>query len=315
MQRRFRPMIWAAASLFAVSAVIAGCGDNGDSAGGDGTLRVLGSTSIVADWVEQVGGEHIDVESIVPANTDVHAFVLAPTDVRKMGDADLVFMVGAELESAFDNDIRANSGGDVIVLSEGMALRDTAEGHDHDDEHENGGDDDHDHGHGGVDPHIWMDIELAIEAVERISDVLVREDPDRADDYRGRTEAYIETLRELDEEIAGTLRDLPENRRYLVTFHDGHGYFAARYGLTMIGFVVENPDEQPSAGRYADLVDEIRERGVPFIYKEPQFDARVIEQLAADTGTEIRSLPSDTLSDDTPDYVSLMRAIASAIAE
>jgi ABC-type Zn uptake system ZnuABC Zn-binding protein ZnuA len=159
-----------------------------------------------------------------------------------------------------------------------------------------------------------MDIDLAIQAVERIRDTLVEMDPENADDYRNNADGYIGTLRELDDEIAETLAGIPENQRYIVTFHDAYGYLASRYELTLLGFVVENPEAQPSAARYAELVDAIQELNVPYIYKEPQFDARVIEQLARDTGAQVRSIPSDALTDDAPDYVSLMRAIANGIA-
>ncbi|MDZ7728759.1 MAG: metal ABC transporter substrate-binding protein [Dehalococcoidia bacterium] len=100
----------------------------------------------------------------------------------------------------------------------------------------------------------------------------------------------------------------------LVTFHDAFGYFAARYDLELLGFIVESPEEQPSASAYAELVDAIVEFEVPYIYTEPQFDARVVEQLADETGAGVRVLPSGTLSEDYPDYVTFMRTIAERIA-
>jgi zinc/manganese transport system substrate-binding protein len=341
-----------AAHIALVLGLLVACGndDEGDD-GRNGPLQVLGSTSIVADWVEQVGGEHVEVDSIVPWGTDVHAFVAAPGDIRKIGDADLIFIVGEHLESGFEGEIQANANGRIVVLTEGMTLDPFPDSHEHEDNHGHARDDDDDHGHdddghfhddddehghddnghahdnddehghddnghahGEFDPHIWMSPDLVIQAVERIRDTLVEMDPDNADDYRARAETYTRQIREMDEEIAGLLAGLPENRRYVVTFHDAYGYFAARYGLTLVGFVVENPEAQPSAARYARLVDEIRERNIPYIFKEPQFDARVIEQLARDTGAQVRAIPSDALSDDVPDYLSLLRAIASGIA-
>ena len=160
-----------------------------------------------------------------------------------------------------------------------------------------------------------MDIDLTIEAVEAIRDELSHLDPDGADYYRERAEAYIEELRELDNEIREQLAGLPEERRYLVTFHDAYGYFAARYGLTILGFVVEGPEEQPSASAITELVESIEELGIPYIFSEPQFSARVIEQIARDTGTTVRTIPSGALAEEYPTYVEFLRAIANGIAE
>lgn len=473
-------LLAAAALLLPVAA--AACGDDDNENGnGDGGLTVVASTTIVADWVKNVGGEHVSVSSIVPANTDVHSYVIVPSDIRRIGEADIVFMIGEHLESGFEGEITSNANGPIVELAEGLSLlpfpethaHDDHDDHDHDhdsagvdtwhacvhfeddpevhaagdssgegatlvglhtlfevqladgegyvsyefpeartyavfassdveitltdssgevvtpaadshdiedcdaigkwvayeipaegtyslfiedaeggavqlvvetaivedhegDDHDEHGDDDHDHEedghdhdeddehshdddhsghvHGEFDPHIFMDIDLTIAAVERIRDSLIELDADNADDYRANTETYVAQLRELDEELRAMLSELPENRRYLVTFHDAYGYFAARYGLELLGFVVENPDEQPSASRIAELVDEIRDRDVEFIYAEPQFNAQVLEQIANDTGAQVRRIPSDALSDEVPDYISLMRAVAEGIA-
>ncbi len=197
------------------------------------------------------------------------------------------------------------------------------EGDDHgdeeDDDHGDEEGDDHGdeggHAHGAFDPHFWMDIDFAIVAVEAIRDELTRLDPDGADHYRERAEAYIAELREVDAEIRELLAGLPEERRYLVTFHDAYGYFADRYGLTILGFVVEGPEEEPSASAITELVESINELGIPFIFTEPQFSARVIEQIARDTGATVRTIPSGGLAEEYPTYVEFLRAIARGIAE
>ena len=216
---------------------------------------------------------------------------------------------------------------------EDQANEDDDEGEDHGDEdedegedHGDEGDEDEDHGdedeeeghgdeHGAFDPHFWMDIDFTIQAVEAIRDELTRLDPDGADDYRERAEAYIAELREVDEEIRELLSALPEERRYLVTFHDAYGYFADRYGLTILGFLVEGPEEEPSASAITELVESITELGIPYVFTEPQFSARVIEQIARDTGTSIRTIPSGGLSEEYPTYVEFLRGIARGIAE
>jgi ABC-type Zn uptake system ZnuABC Zn-binding protein ZnuA len=297
-----------------IALVACACGGEA-SDGATDTLEIVTSTTIIQDWVRQVGGEHVDVSTIVPRETDVHSYLLVPGDIRRVGGAGLVFIAGAGLESSFAEDIRANAD-TVVELSDGLPLKPFPEGlaHDHDD----GDDDDGDDGEGShgaaLDPHIFLDIDLTIGAVERIRDELAAADPAHATDYESNAASYIAELRALDGEIASKLSALPESRRYIVTFHDAYGYFAARYGLQLLGFVVEGPEEQPAASDIARLVDEIHQHGVEHIYTEPQFNARVVEQLASDAGVEVRTLPSDALSDDYPDYVAFMRAIADGIA-
>ena len=200
---------------------------------------------------------------------------------------------------------------------------DEEEGEDHGDEDEEEGDDHGDedeeegHGdeHGAFDPHFWMDIDFTIMAVEAIRDELTRLDSEGADHYRERATAYIAELREVDAEIRELLAELPEERRYLVTFHDAFGYFADRYGLKILGFLVEGPEEEPSASALTELVESITELGIPFIFTEPQFSARVIEQIARDTGASIRTIPSGGLAEEYPTYVEFLRAIANGIAK
>ena len=189
---------------------------------------------------------------------------------------------------------------------------DEDEGEDHGDEDEEEG---HGDEHGAFDPHFWMDIDFTIQAVEAIRDELTRLDPEGADYYRERASEYIAELREVDAEIRELLSNLPEERRYLVTFHDAYGYFADRYGLTILGFLVEGPEEEPSASAITELVESITELGIPFVFTEPQFSARVIEQIASDTGASIRTIPSGGLAEEYPTYVEFLRAIANGIAE
>ena len=425
MNRIHVPKLALAAILtgaLALAALACGGGDNGsntpstpsDANGATGTtsanggsgderterIAVLASTSIVADLVERVGGDRVDVSIAVPVGGDPHTFAATPGLIRLASEADLLVVVGSSL-ARIEDDLARSTDGAVLALTDGMALRPFPEalahddhgddhadeddhghdedgddhadeddhghdedgddhagedghdedgddhadeddhghdedgddhadedGHDEDgddhadeDGHDEDGDDhadeddDHGHDHGSVDPHFWMDIDFVIEAVEAIRAQLARLDPAGAEGYRERADAYAAELRALDAEVAATLADLPEERRYLVTFHDAYGYFAERYGLTVLGFVVEGPEEEPAAGAIAGLVERIRALGVPFIFTEPQFSARAIEQVARDSGAAVRTIPSGSLAEEYPSYVEFLRAIARGIAD
>ncbi len=293
----------------ALTAVACGGGEDGGSGGDDRALAVVASMTVIEDLVANVGGDRVEVTSIVPSGADAHTFAISPTDIRKVAEADLLVIAGAAL-GAIEEDLAREAKGSVLVLTEGMDLRPFPEGLAHADEEE-----EEEEGHGVFDPHFWMDVDLSIEAVEAIRDELSRLDPDGADGYRERAESYIAELREVDEEIREMLSALPEERRYLVTFHDAYGYFADRYGLTILGFLVEGADEEPGAKAITELVESITELGIPFVYTEPQFSARVIDQLANDTGASIRTIPSGGLSEEYPTYVEFLRGIARGIAE
>ena len=215
-----------------------------------------------------------------------------------------------EADAAADDDEDADHADEDEDEGEDHGDEDEDEGHGDEEEEEGHGDE-----HGAFDPHFWMDIDFSIQAVEAIRDELTRLDPEGADYYRERAAEYIAELREVDTEIRELLADLPEERRYLVTFHDAYGYFADRYGLTILGFLVEGPEEEPSASAITELVESITELGIPFVFTEPQFSARVIEQIASDTGASIRTIPSGGLAEEYPTYVEFLRAIANGIAE
>ena len=403
MNRIHVPKLALAAILtgaLALAALACGGGDNGSGNSGDANgasganatssangggderveerIAVLASTSIVADLVEQVGGERVDVSTAVPVGGDPHTFAATPGLIRRASEADLLVVVGSSL-ARIEDDLARSTDGAVLALTDGMDLRPFPEalahdedgddhadeddhghdedgddhadedgddhadedgddhadedgddhadedgddhadedGDDHADEDDHGHDeeDDHGHAHGSVDPHFWMDIDFVIEAVEAIRAQLARLDPAGADGYRERAEAYAAELRALDAEVAATLADLPEERRYLVTFHDAYGYFAERYGLTILGFIVEGPEEEPAAGAIAELVERVETLGVPFIFTEPQFSARAIEQVARDSGAAVRTIPSGSLAEEYPSYVEFLRAIARGIAD
>ncbi|GAB4324135.1 MAG: metal ABC transporter substrate-binding protein [Dehalococcoidia bacterium] len=299
-------------ALITLAVIAAACGGGADE--DDSRLDVVASTTILAHFVEQVGGDEVTVQALVPAGADAHTFSLTPGAVRDIARADLVVIAGSGL-GAVEDDMMRNARGRVLVLTEGMPLKPFPPGLVHGDGNDPGDTDDDDHDHGAVDPHFWMDIDLVATAVEAIRDALVALDPERADIYTGNAAAFAADLEALDAEIREMLAGLPEQRRYLVTFHDAYGYFADRYGLTILGFVVEGPEEEPSAATIAALVREMRERDIGYVFTEPQFSSRVVEQLARDTGAVVRTIPSGSLSDEYPTYREFMLAIARGIAE
>ena len=191
-----------------------------------------------------------------------------------------------------------------------------ADGHDHEeegDDHENGDGDGLARADG--DPHFWLSVPNAMVYVRNIADALAAADPDHAADYRARQEAHLAELRALDEEVRATVARIPRERRVLIVFHDAFQYFAAEYGLELAAAVLPaSPSQQASAGEVARIADLVRERGVPAVYREPQFAGDVIAAIADATGARMLTLYS-VFADGAGDYAALMRANAQALLD
>ena len=185
---------------------------------------------------------------------------------------------------------------------------------DHDDDHDDDHmDDEHGHDHGAGDPHFWQDPRLVVHYAEQIAAGLTMADPDNAATYAANLAAYIGELNELDTYISNALSGIPEARRTLVTFHDAFGYFGARYGLEVMAFVGgHGGDVAPDD--IVNVLNLVRERGLPAIFSEPQFAADALEQVARDANIKvgvIRSIPDR----EGLGYIEMMRGNADTLAE
>ncbi len=326
MAHRGRSRVSRILSIVGLIALIVACGsddDGGSGADGDEQLQVVASTSVIAQLVQEVGGDMVDVETLIVAGVDPHTFELAPGDVQDVVAADLIFINGLELDDYIAEDaVDAGDDVEVIVVTDGVDLLESGDHHEHEedanheDEHEDEHDevgeheedegeehedeDDHehdeddadehdDHEHGEFDPHVWQDPIRVKVMVANIADALADADPDNADAYRDNAATYEETLDETDAEIRGLIDALPEDNRKIVTNHEAFAYFADRYGLEIVGTVIPGTSSEadPSAGDIAELSELIEHEGVKAIFAEALIDPKVAESLAADTGVEI----------------------------
>jgi ABC-type Zn uptake system ZnuABC Zn-binding protein ZnuA len=304
---------FAIVSLIALtSIVVAACGADARDASSPtvaasdaNPIDVVTTTTIFADFVQQVGGDRVAVQSLVPTSADIHTFTISPSDIRAVSAADLVIVGGAGLEASFEDAVTDHVNGAVVVLTDGLGLSELRPQFRSD-----GGDSPSAR---AVDPHFWLDVTMTIRAVESIRAALVAVDETGAPQYDANTARYIGELERLDREIADALGALPPERRVLVTFHDAFGYFAARYDLEILGFLVEGPEEEPNAGDVADLIEAIESRGVPLIFTEPQFESSIVNRVASEAGADVAVLYSGFLNEERPTYIELMRGNARAL--
>lgn len=295
-----------------------GCGVTPAPTEGDdeGPPAVLAMESYLADIVGNVAGERATVSALIPTGVDPHAFEPSPSDVARASDADIIVFSGAGLEG-FAEQLLDNARPEQVVIdaSEGLVSRTVPES-----EAELLEEEDDDHALEG-DPHFWLDPISVIHYVERVRDGLSEADPEGEAVYAANAAAYIEELRQLDVWIREQVEQVPSERRLLVTNHESFGYYADRYGFTVIGTVVPGVTSgaTPSARELAQLVDRIRETGAPAIFLETGANPRLAEQVARETGVQVVSglythSPSEP-DGPAPTYIEMMKYNTTAIVE
>jgi len=172
-------------------------------------------------------------------------------------------------------------------------------------------------GAGAVNPHLWLNVAYAELYVQRIVAALQAAAPAKQAALRVSGDAYLARLAALDVAIRAQIATLPAANRKLVSYHDAFPYFAAAYGLTIVGTVVPGPGQDPSAGQVVALIDAIRASGVKAIFSEAQFNPKVEQQLAAEAGvTVVSNLYNDALGAPPLDtYEAIMRWNSDRVVE
>lgn len=277
----------------------------------EGPLSVLATTTIVADVVASVGGELIELQTLIPAGVDPHAYEPAPADLTAIANADVIFVNGFGLEESL-MDLLVNAKCPIISLSVGIEgrvfgqeeLGDLSEG----DEIRVG----------QIDPHVWFDPASVENWVGRIRETFGRLDPEHARTITGNSGTYLERLKELDHWIEERVAVLPEGRRLLVTDHLVFGYFAERYGFEMVGAIVPAASTlaEPSARELARLEDQILSLGIKAIFIGAPTNPNLAQSIATDTGVRLIQVYTGSLGSPgsaADDYVSFMRYNVNAI--
>lgn len=264
-------------------------------------MPVVASFSILADLVRRVGGDRVEVTSLVGPDADAHGFEPSPADAGRVAGARLVVVNGLGLDGWIDRLVKAGgrSAPTLVVASRGVAAM------------ADPGQPGHGHGH-GMDPHAFQSVANARLYVATIRDALAAADPDGRDAYAANAAAYLAELATLEAEIRRELGRIPAGRRRVITSHDAFGYYAAAYGLRFIAPRGVSTDSDVSARDVARIVRQIRAEKVPAVFLENVSDPRLLEQIARESGARLGGrLYSDALSQpDGPagSYVALMRA-------
>ena len=280
----------------------------------DRTIPVVATFSILGDMVERIGGEHVEVTTLVGPDGDTHVYRPTPADARSVSEAEVLVVNGLQFEGWLDRLIDASDFRGVRVeATDGIELitgehdeHVEGEGHDDHDEHdehaegeshddhdehdehaEGEGHGHHDHDHGAFDPHAWQSLRNAVVYVDNITAALAKADPGNAGHFYRNRETYVDELEALDSEIRKIVAGLPSNSRTVVTSHDAFQYFGRDYGLTFIAPQGLSTESEASARDVARLVQQIRDQGIRAVFIENVADSRLLERIADETGATI----------------------------
>jgi zinc/manganese transport system substrate-binding protein len=278
-------LIAATLALFASSAIAAE------------PLKTVATFSVLGDMVKSVGGEKVEVTTLVGPDGDAHVYEPTPRDAKALASASVIFVNGLQFEGWIDRLIKASgTKARVVVVSKGVKPRVLDTGHDHD----HGSGPGHEHGHrhhSNVDPHAWQNIENGVIYVGNVANGLVAADPRNAAEYRANARGYSAALLLAHASVKAKFSRLPKTGRTVVTSHDAFGYFADAYGLTFLAPEGLSTEGEPSAADVARLIRQIKRDKIRAVFMENMSDPRVLNQIVRETGAKYGgTLYADALS-------------------
>lgn len=263
-------------------------------------IKVVASFSILGDFVRNVGGDRVDVHTLVGPNGNAHVYAPSPADARKAADAKAVFVNGLGFEGWLERLVKASgTKAPVIVTTRGITPRGRES------------DGDHGHDHGRADPHAWQSVANAKVYVGNIRDGLIAIDPAGKEAYTTNAAAYLRKLDALDREVRDTVAKIPADRRAVITSHNAFGYFADAYGIDFTAPQGVSTEAEASAKDVAAIIRLIRGKKAAAVFLENVTDPRLLTQISSETGAKIGgTLYSDALTEpqgDAPSYIDLIR--------
>jgi len=265
-------------------------------------LNVVASFSILGDLVRNVGGDRVNVTTLVGPDGDAHVYAPTPADARKIADAKLVIVNGFGLEGWLPRLVQS-AGGKASIVTATAGIAPLTLGSD-------------------ADPHAWQSVANAKTYVGNIRDALVAADPASGQVFRANADAYLAKLDTLDGEVRAAVVQIPQTRRKVISTHRAFGYFAAAYGVEFIAPLGVSTESEASARDIAGIITQVRAAKIPAVFLENIADPRLMGRISAETGARVGgTLYSDSLTaekGDSPTYIAMVRhnikALTSALS-
>ena len=243
-------------------------------------IKVVSTFSILGDMVQNIGGNNIELTTLVGANGDGHVYEPTPADAKSVAAADVVFVNGLGFEGWIDRLVKASGyKGKVIIATEGIKKLKFE---------------------GELDPHAWQDLSNGRIYIKNIKNALTDVEPKNSNLYKKNFIAYDKILESMDKSTKDKFADIPKKNRKVITSHDAFLYFGRAYGIDFRSPVGVTTESEPSAGELAELITEMRKDNIKALFAENITDPRLIKQLAKEVNAQIGgTLYSDALSDNS----------------
>ncbi|MCO6503884.1 MAG: zinc ABC transporter substrate-binding protein [Snodgrassella sp.] len=266
-------------------------------------IPVVASFSILGDVTRQIGGERIQVFTLIGADQDTHMYQLISKDLRLMRGAKLILLNGYGLEPTALQRAAGQSSAPLVYAVQGIRPQILTN-------------DEHGHHH-TYDPHVWNDPILMHIYARNITNALIKIDPAGKVYYQNRLVSYEKQLNELHNWAEKTFATIPIAKRKVLTGHDAFGYMAKRYQISFIAPQGVSTDAEPSARQVATIINQIRNQNIKAVFVENIKNPRMIQRISKETGVKIAGkLYSDALSNGSPatTYIDLFRYNVKALS-
>ena len=255
-----------ATAIIIITAVFANAFNSFQNKTESNKLKVVATFYPLAFFAQQIGGEEVIVKQLIPDNTEVHNWQPSFGDILALDEADVIIYNGASLDHWFENDVipLLNASNKIIVeTTNGIQLLEPEqenEEHEHHNEHE-----------GIYDPHTWISPLIAKQQAENIYEALIQKDPSHINYYIERWKNLKTQFEELDNRYQNELST--KHKKEIFVAHSAFGYLASRYDFEQHGVIGISADEQPSASKYADLIDMMIAHETYVVYVDPVYSA------------------------------------------
>lgn len=248
-------------------------------------IKAVASFSILGDMVKQVGGDRVEVATLVGPDGDAHVYEPTPFDAKTLAASKILFVNGLGFEGWMDRlDKSSGFKGKTIVASTGVQPRHMME--------DEGGKEEE-----ITDPHAWQSLANGKLYVANIRDGLIAVDPDGKAEYEANAAKYLDAIAKEEAAVKEALGNLPPERRKIITTHDAFGYFGAAYGIEVIAPEGVSTESEASAKDVAKIIRQIKAEHIPAVFIENVTDHRLLDQIARETGAKIGgTLYTDALS-------------------
>ncbi|MGE6227057.1 metal ABC transporter solute-binding protein, Zn/Mn family [Paenibacillus chitinolyticus] len=274
----------------------------GEKAGNAGKVRITTTIGMIADIAREIGGEHVEVTSLMKSGVDPHLYKASQGDISKLDKADVIFYNGLHLEGKM-TEILEQMGGKkpTVAVSDPIDRKELRSGDDAGTQY---------------DPHIWFNVKHWMTASEKVRDELIKFDSAHEQDYRSKSDAYLAKLKELDVYTQSEIASIPEGARVLVTAHDAFGYFGDAYGIKVMGLQGMSTASEYGSKDVTDLRDYLVANKIKAVFIESSVPQKAIDAViegAKQKGHEVKiggTLYSDAMGEEGTNegtYIGMVR--------